>query len=185
VLRRTAVVLAALAIATTFPASAPAHAPTTGIGRAVLAFEAVPVSYDPASPLTELDAEVPLRAGAGDRLHVALMPASALEEVSGGPDAVAGEIAREARLRGTLVVLAGSRFGAWSDEIGEGRLAALVSRSTSGERAPVVELRDLMSAIRAEPKNEDVPWIWIVVPGTATVLVGLWLAARQKTRTSR
>ena len=37
------------------------------------------------------------------------------------------EIAREADLDGTLVVLVGNELGAWSNEIGDARLGELVS----------------------------------------------------------
>lgn len=159
--------------------TAHAHAPTTGIGRAVAAFEDVPVSYDPASPLTELDAEAPLRSGAGNRLHVALLAASATQELPGTPDEVAAEIAREAALTGTLIVLVGTRFGAWNDEIGRERLDELIVGASGGRRSPAVELGEVVRAVAAEPKDDSgLPWSWVVVT-TVGVLAGLVFLARR------
>ena len=119
-----------------------AHAPTTAIGRAVEAFEQVSVSYDPGSVVSDVEAGgFPLIVGSNPK--VAFMPASAASEIAGGPNAVAAEIAREAGLGGTLVVLVGTELGAWSSDIGGDRLAALVTdarTSKSGiSSAAVVE----------------------------------------------
>ena len=106
-------------------AEAGAHAPTTAIGRAVEAFGSVPVSYDPGAAVTDLEADrFNLIVDANPK--VAFMPASASSELAGGPNAIADEIAREANLDGTLVVLVGTKLGAWSDDIDDDRLAELV-----------------------------------------------------------
>ena len=183
VLRVPAVLLVLLVIGAALAGSARGHAPTTGIGRAVTAFEDVPVSYDPGSALTELEAEIPLRMGAGDRLHVALLPASASAELPGPPDAVAAEIAREAGLQGTLVVLVGRHFGGWSDELAQDRIDALIADATRSGGASAVELRDVLAAVAASPKDgSDTPWGWIAAAVTGFVLAALALAGQRARR---
>jgi len=99
-----------------------AHAPATAIGRAVEAFGQVSVSYDPRPVVSDVEAGgFPQIVGSNPK--VAFMPASASSEIVGGPDTVVAEIAREADLARTLVVLVGAELGAWSDEIGANRLA--------------------------------------------------------------
>ena len=161
-------------------AGAAAHAPTTAIGRAVLAFDSVPVSYDPGAAVTDLEADR-FNAIAGSNPKIAFMPASAANEIAGGPNAVAGEVAREANLDGTLVVLVGTKLGAWSDDIGADRLAELVRKAETAtaesgpaptrdpdtgnaepadtvSTAQVVE--SLVRSVQAEPTG-GTPWGWI------------------------
>jgi hypothetical protein len=143
-------------------ADADAHAPTTAIGRAVEAFSQVSVSYDPDSVVRDVEAGgFPLIVGSNPK--VAFMPASASSEIGGGPDAVAAEIAREADLGGTLVVLVGTSLGAWSNDIGADRLAELVAAArtdTSGtSHASVVE--SLVRNVQAEPIDSGAPWGWV------------------------
>ena len=115
-------------------ATAVAHAPMTAIGRAVTAFGVLTVSYDPEAVVSDVEAGgFPQIVGSDPK--VAFLPASTNQEIRGGPNAVADEIAREAGLEGTLIVLVGNRLGAWSDDIGEDRLAELVARRTSNRLA--------------------------------------------------
>ena len=108
-------VVALLAVLTLAQSTA-AHTPTTAIGRAVEAFGQVSVSYDPESVVSDVAAGgFPLIVGSNPK--VAFMPAPAASEIAGGPNAVAAEIAREADLGGTLVVLV-TELGAWSNDIG-------------------------------------------------------------------
>ena len=97
-------------------AAAGAHGPQTAIGRAVEAFGSVPVSWDPGSVVSEVEAGG-FPAIAGSNPKVAFLPAAASEELGGGTDAIADEIAREAGLDGTLGVLAGGELGAWSEDV--------------------------------------------------------------------
>ncbi len=101
------------------------------------------------------------------------MPASATDETSGGPDAVAAEIAREANLAGTLVVLVGTKLGAWSADVDEERLDTLAREASSTDaasRAAAVER--LVRSVQAEPRDRGLPWGWI-----AAVLVVLAVGA--------
>jgi hypothetical protein len=167
-------------------AGAGAHAPTTAIGRAVVAFDSVPVSYDPGAAVTDLEADR-FNLIVDSNPKVAFMPASARDEIAGGPNAIAEEIGREANLDGTLVVLVGTQLGTWSDDIGDDRLAELVreaetppaetrnaetGEAESGEAkstAQVVE--SLVRSIQAEPAG-GTPWGWIGV-GLATFAIAL------------
>jgi hypothetical protein len=154
--RLAAVVLVSLVSA----AAADAHAPATAIGRAVEVLGSVPISYDPGAAVTDLEADGFNRI-AGSNPKVAFMPASAANELAGGPNAIAAEIAKEAHLDGTLVVLVGTRLGAWSDDIGDDRLAELVrdaEKTDAGSTAQVVQ--SLVRGVQAEPTGGP-PWGWI------------------------
>ncbi|MGH3132979.1 MAG: hypothetical protein ACRDNY_04425 [Gaiellaceae bacterium] len=119
-----------------------AHSPATAIGRAVEAFGQVAISYDPGSVVSDvrgrwLSADRGHLCGQERDLHV-----TAEDEILGGPGAVASEIAYEAGLDGTLVVLVGTRLGAWSADIGDDRLAELVRNAggaPGGSPAAAVE----------------------------------------------
>jgi hypothetical protein len=178
---RAVLVAAVLAGAICGPAAA--HAPTTAIGRAVEALRQVNVSYDPAASVTEVEAGS-FDLIAGDRVFVALLPAAALNEINGGPKSVAAEIAREARLRGTLVVLVGSRLTATSDDIDQARLAQLVSASKAASRSPAAQAQALVRAVRAEPGSDDggLPWGWIAGVATLLLLVAGAVLARSRAR---
>jgi len=97
--------------------------------------------------------------------NVAFMPAAASSEIAGGSNAVAAEIAREADLDGTLVVLVGAELGAWSDDIGEDRLAVLVNDARTGKSgtSPAVLVESLVRSVQAEPVDSGAPWGWIGV----------------------
>jgi len=156
--------LIALLASFAYAPSAGAHAPTTAIGRAVEAFGEVSVSYDPGSVVSDIQAGgFPQIVGSNPK--VAFMPASASSEIPGGANAVAAEVAREAGLGGTLVVLVGAELGAWSDNIGEGRLAALVNDASAAKSgtSPAVVVESLVRSVQAEPVSSDVPWGWIGV----------------------
>jgi hypothetical protein len=160
---RLAFFLSALALAP----SATAHVPGTAIGQAVLALRDVPVSYENGAAVSELEADAFVRLpGVGDGIYVAAMSAAALSEQDGGPDRIAREIAREAGLRGTLVVLAGQRLGAWSDEISRRRLDMLVSSATGTPAARVVAL---VASVNTEPKQEGGGASWAVLVAAAAV----------------
>lgn len=168
-------------VAALLEGTADAHAPTTAIGRAVTAFGVLSVSYDPESVVSDVEAGgFPQIVGSDPK--VAFMPASTNQEIRGGPNAVADEIAREAGLEGTLIVLVGNRIGAWSEDIGEDRLAELVAATPrAGSRAAAVE--SLVRAVQAEPKDWDPPWGWIaagMVVFAAGALVALDRAVRRR-----
>lgn len=140
-------------------ADASAHGPATAIGRAVLAFGSLSVSYDPEAEVTDLEADR-FNAFVGSNPKVAFMPASAADEIAGGPDAIAEEIAREAGLNGTLVVLVGSRLGAWSDDIDDDHLAELVREARAPDEPLFSSAETLVRSVQAEPASET-PWGWI------------------------
>jgi len=91
------------------------------------------------------------------------MPASTEDEITGGPNAVAAEIAREADLGGTLVVLVGTELGAWSNGIAADRLAELVSdaRTNKSGISPAAVVESLVRSVQAEPVDSPAPWGWI------------------------
>jgi hypothetical protein len=141
--------------------TASAHGPATAIGRAVEAFGQGSVSYDPESVVSDVEAGG-FPAIVGD-VRVAFMPAAAETEIVGGPNAVAAEVALESDVDGTLVVLVGNELGTWSEDIGEDRLADLVSEASAKRQAasPAVAVESLVRSIQAEPTDSDPPWGWI------------------------
>jgi hypothetical protein len=176
--RATALVLVALACA----ADADAHAPTTSIGRAVDALGGVSVSYEPGAAVSDV------QAGGFPHLvdsnpKVAFMSASASTELAGGPDAIAGEIATEARLSGTLVVLVGTRLGTWSNEIREPRLAELVdeARASSAGGSPVATVESLVRLVQEE-STDGRSWKWIAAGIAVIAIASLALLVRLSRR---
>lgn len=163
--------LAVLLFALVLVEGTAAHGPTTAIGRAVEAFGSVTVSYDPGAVISDVEAgNFPRIVDSNPK--VAFMPASAESEIVGGPNAIASEIAGEAGLDGTVVVLVGTKLGVWSDEIGDERLAQLVAvavPSTPGDSlAPVVA--SLVRSIQAESVDSGPPWGWI---GGVSLMIAL------------
>ncbi|HJR94282.1 MAG TPA: DUF6676 family protein [Gaiellaceae bacterium] len=165
-------VIAALASAS----GANAHGPTTAIGRAVAAFASVPVSYDPGAAVSDVEAgNFPTIVGANTK--VAFMPASASSELAGGPDAIADEVAREAELDGTLVVLVGPKLGTWSDDIGDERLVELEREAqVAGGGSPAATVEALVRGVQAEPADSSTPWallgiVLLVAAAGAVVLL--------------
>jgi len=155
-------VLAALLALLAFSPGAQAHSPVTAIGRAVEAFDQVSVSYDLGSLVSDVEAGgFPQIVGSNPK--VAFMPASASSEIAGGPDVVAAEIAREADLAGTLVVLVGTELGAWSDGIGADRLTELVAAAQTDRSgtSPAALVESLVRSVQAEPVDTGTPWGWI------------------------
>ena len=153
--------LAAFVLLLVCAAEAGAHAPTTAIGRAVEAFGSVDVSYDPGAAVTDLEADR-FNLIVDGNPKVAFMPASATTELAGGPDAIAEEVAREASLDGSLVVLVGTRLGAWSDDIGDDRLAELIRDAQAIDADSTYEVVEaLVRSVQAEPAGSDTPWGWI------------------------
>lgn len=163
--------LAAVVAALLLAASARGHAPTTAIGRAVEAFRQVSVSYEPGSVVSDVEASgFPHIVGRNPK--VAFMPASAADEVAGGPDAIAGEIAREAGLDDTLVVLVGTELGAWSNDVGADRLADLITaaRTAKTGTSPAAMVESLVRSVQAEPVDSGLPWGWV---GAGLVVIAL------------
>jgi hypothetical protein len=155
---------AALVVLLVLAAGSHAHAPTSAIGRAVEAFSQVSLSYEPGSVVSDVEAGGFPRI-VGSNPKVAFMPASSSGEIAGGPDAIAAEIAREAGLEGTLVVLAGTRVGAWSNDIGGDRLAELIAQAREGKSgaSPAFVVESLVRSVQAEPVDSGPPWGWIGV----------------------
>jgi len=178
VLRGAVVVIACSAVT----AVAHAHGPQTAIGRAVEAFGSVSVSWDPGSAVSEVEAGG-FPGIVGSDAKVAFLPASASDELGGGPDAIAEEIAREAGLGGTLVVLVGRELGAWSDDISESRLRKLVSEAQTGYRSvtPAGRAESLVRAVGQEPKPAGPPWGWLAL-GFGGLAVVLLVAAERRVR---
>ncbi|MGH3135281.1 MAG: hypothetical protein ACRDPV_02155 [Gaiellaceae bacterium] len=167
------VLVALLAVLALSP-GAHAHSPFTAIGRAVEAFGEVPVSYDNGAAVSDVEAGgFPQIVGSNTK--VAFMPASATSEIVGGPDAIAAEIAREANLDGTLVVLVGTKLGAWSNDIGADRLAELVAAAQADESgtSPASVVESLVRSVQSEPVDSGLPWRWIGAILLATALGGL------------
>ena len=166
--------LIALLACFAFAPSAGAHAPTTAIGRAVEAFGQVSVSYEPGSVVSDVEAGgFPRIVGSNPKF--AFMPASASNEVVGGPNAIAAEVAREASLDGTLDVLVGTELGAWSNEIGTDRLAELVTAAQEDKPgiSPAFVAESLVRSVQAEPVGSATPWGWIGAVLLATALGAL------------
>jgi hypothetical protein len=175
-------IVAAWLVASLVVAAAAAHPPGTTIGRAALALREVPVTYEPGALVSELEAEGLLRL-ADDRVRVALLPAAVLGDLpGGGASAVAAEIARDAALDGTLVVLTGGQLGAWSSEIKAGRLAALVRNveATAGNASRAAAVEMLVRHVKAEPKPRRPPWTLITVVGSIALLVALFALGRAR-----
>jgi hypothetical protein len=173
------VLLASLA----FSSGAHAHSPATAIGRAVEAFGQVSVSYDNGAVVSDVEAGgFPQIVGSNPK--VAFMPASAAREIAGGPNAIAAEIAREADLDGTLVVLVGTELGAWSNDIGADRLAELVAAARQDESgvSPAFVVESLIRSVQAEPVASGPPWRWIGVALVVLALVGLMVLDRRVRR---
>lgn len=174
--------LAVLGVALVLVEAASAHAPTTAIGRAVGAFGSVPVSYDPGAIVSDVEAaNFGLLVGSNPK--VAFMPASATSEIVGGPNAIASEIAEEAGLDGTLIVLVGTKLGAWSNEIGSERLAELVSEATPNDSSDslATAVASLVRSVQAEPVDSGPPWGWIAA-GLSVIAVGALVAFDRQVR---
>ena len=161
-------------------AEAGAHVPSTSIGRAVEAFASVPVSYEVGAAVTDIEAgNFPPIVGSDPK--VAFMPASASSEMIGGPDAIADEIAREAALEGTLIVLVGTKLGSWSTDIGDDRLAELIQEARAGSAgAPAATVAALVRSVQAEPTNET-SWAWVAA-GLAVLAIGSFVVFERVSR---
>jgi hypothetical protein len=185
---RFAAVAAGFACACLLASATSAHAPATAIGRAVIALREVPVSYHPDSELSDLEADGLLRVvGAGDRVRVALLPSAALTEISGGPEAVAEEIAAEADVDGTVVALVGRRLAAASDRVDQDRLRALARRSEAAyPRGPLAaRVADLATRVTAEPTDDGRPWGAIAAIVSALLLAGVVVLAMTARRAAK
>jgi hypothetical protein len=177
-----------LALALVTPAAA--HVPGTAIGQAVLALRDVPVSYENGAAVSDLEADSFGRLpGVGDGIYVAAMPASALQERLGGPDGVAEEIAREARLHGTLVVLTGTKLGAWSDGIEPLRLERLVAAAMRRPGGPTARVAALVASVDAEPMTASgggLPWSALLVAiGAVVAVAGVIVVFARRRRMTR
>jgi hypothetical protein len=154
--------LAALVVSLVLAPGALAHGPATAIGRAVDAFGSVSVSYEPGSAVSDVEAGN-FSTFVGSNPKVAFMPATASSELAGGPDKIAEEIAREAKLDGTLVVLVGTSLGAWSEDIGDDRLTELVGEArTAGGGSPAGMVDALVRSVQAEPTGST-PWTLVAL----------------------
>ncbi len=111
------------------------------------------------------------------------MPADALSEQPGGATAVADEVAREASVGGTVVVLAGRQLGVSSEDVGADRAAALVREAERAYPTGPLSLRagHLVSLLREEPVDAGPPWGVIAAVGSAIVLA-LLAALHHRTR---
>jgi hypothetical protein len=139
-----------------------AHAPSTSIGRAVAAFARVSVSYESGAAVSDIEAgNFPHVVGSNPK--VAFMSPEAATEMQGGPDAIAAEIAREARLNGTLIVLVGTKLGAWSNELSNERLGKLVdeARANTAGGSSAETVSSLVRSVQSETAD-DTPWGWLI-----------------------
>jgi hypothetical protein len=181
--------LVALLVCAAFPGGVGAHPPGTAIGRAVTGLQQGPVTYDSGAAIGEQEADGLLRVVCPDpRVRVALMPAEALTELpagGGSAAAVAAEVAREADVGGTIVVLAGRRLGVWSEDISPERTGVLVQEAEQAYPAGPLSLRvtELVGRLRAEPVDAGTPWgvIAAVVSIVAiAALAGLHVGLRRR-----
>jgi hypothetical protein len=115
---------------------------------------------------------------ASEGIAIAMLPASALSEITGGPQAVAAEVAREAHLDGTLVALVGTRLTAVSQRVPPERLDELVREASTESGSPAVRLERLTRAVRAEQPDagDGTPWGWVASVAAGLLLVGAVLA---------
>ncbi len=93
-----------------------AHGDEPVIPDAVAALQKAPifVDYDAEPTLTELEADaLGRRLAAKPGVYVAVLPASASEELATNPDGVAAEIGRNVGGDGVYVVSVGGRIGTW------------------------------------------------------------------------
>lgn len=147
------------------------------------AFESGSVSYEPGSAVSDVEAGN-FSTFIGSNPKVAFMPAEARTELPGGPDAIADEIAREAELDGTLVVLVGTSLGAWSEDIGEDRLAELVREAhAAGGGSPAAMMDALVRSVQDE-RTGDTPWavigVVLVVLASGAFVAYHWIARRRQ-----
>ena len=159
------------------PSDAAAHVPGTSIGRAVTAFGSVSVSYEPGAAVSDIEAgNFPDVVGSNPK--VAFMSSGARTEMTGGPDAIAAEIAREARLSGTLIVLVGTKLGAWSNEMSEERLAELVTEAqpANGGGTSAALVRALVRSVQVE-SADTTPWGWLSAAIAALAIGSLLMLA--------
>ena len=121
----------------------------------------------------------------GSNPKVAFMRREAASEMAGGPDGIAAEIAREARLNGTLIVLVGTKVGTWSNEISEERLARLVSEArasnTDGSSAELVG--SLVRSVQTE-SVDSTPWGRLLAVIAALAIGSLLVLARVSRRSA-
>ena len=180
-----AVAVLAAAVLLARASDAAAHAPATSIGRAVTAFGSVSVSYEPGAAVSDIDAGN-FPHVVGSNLRIAFMSRDAASELAGGPDAIAAEIAREARLNGTLIVFVGTRVGTWSNEISDERLAELVEEARAGNAGgSSAELAgSLVRSVQSE-SADSTPWGALLAAIAALALgslLVLTLVSRRRAR---
>lgn len=121
---------------------------------------------------------------AGLPVAVAFLPAAAATEIGNDdPDAVAEEIAREAELDGTLVVLVGDRLGAWSDELVHARLDELAVRAeTLGRGSPVAATEAFVRSVAAEATDGGMRWTLVGIALVAAAGAALVVFSRSARR---
>jgi hypothetical protein len=182
--RGLAVAVLAAAALLVHASGAAAHAPATSIGRAVAAFGSVSVSYEPGAAVSDIEAgNFPHVVGSDPK--VAFMSPEAASELVGGPAAIASEIAREARLNGTLIVLVGTKVGAWSNEISDERLAKLMAEAEAGN-ADGSSAQLAGSLVRSVQKEsaDSTPWGWLLAAIAALAIGSLLVLARVSRRSA-
>ena len=142
------------------------------------------MSYEPGAAVSDIEAgNFPHVVGSNPK--VAFMRREAASELAGGPDAIAGEIAREARLNGTLIVLVGTRVGAWSNEISDERLAKLVSeaRASNAAGSSAELVGSLVRSVQTE-SADSTPWGWLLAVIAALAIGSLLVFARVSRRSA-
>jgi hypothetical protein len=177
VLRRVAlfVALAALAGAS----ASDAHDQGPAVARAIEGLRAGPVTYEADSGLTELEADALGRqlATAKD-VYVALLAPASLRS---GIEATAEDIGHHLGRPGTYVVSSGRQLDGWSSELSRDRLDELLAQARATQPRAIA-LRELGTAVAAEPTSEDDRTKWTLVGVGAVGLFGalLVLALRQR-----
>ncbi|HEX4747689.1 MAG TPA: DUF6676 family protein [Gaiellaceae bacterium] len=144
----------------------------------------MPVSYEPGAAVSEVEAGG-FPSIVGDNARVAFMPESAAGELAGAPSAIAEEIAREAKLDGTLVVLVGSSLGAWSSDISAERLDVLVREAQGMGGSAVARTETLVRNVQAEPAGRERGGVAFVAVVGVLALAGLVALARHRRRRHR
>lgn len=157
-----------------------AHRPATSTGPAVAAFGEVSVSHEPGSVVSDVEAGG-FPTIVGSNVKVAFMASTTDEEIAGGPPTIAEEIACEAGLDGSAVVLVGTQLVAWSDDVDADRLAVLVRGAARGG-SPASAVESLVRSIQAEPRDTTPPWGWIAAVSLLFAVAALVVLGRVRRR---
>jgi hypothetical protein len=154
------VVLLTLVVAAALPAAAPAQGQgAIGTAARALASDPVYVAPDAERKITSGEAGALRRRierGDAGPVYVAVLPAAALDEAGGSPDAVVQELYRALGRPGTYAVVAGNRFRAGSTSVdGAGRAAteALGAQKADGVAAVLTDFVDRVAALRSGDRS--------------------------------